>query len=226
MEMIDPILVTGPARSGTSMVAGIISLCGVWGGNTSGPNRHNKRGMFENTDIRNTVVKPFLRENELDSMAQKPLPEDWHLKEWKTQGESWRKRILAVIKNQGYESGPWYYKGAKMVLMWTIWHAAFPNAKWIYVRRNTEDIVWSCMRTGFMRAYKYPNGWRNWVAVHLRRKKQMVNAGLDVRVVSPEKLIRGQFDDMRDTCSYFGLDWNERDIREFVSPNLWGGKHA
>jgi hypothetical protein len=43
------------------MVSGIIELSGAWGGMTAGPNQNNKKGMFENVQIRNGVVKPYLR---------------------------------------------------------------------------------------------------------------------------------------------------------------------
>ena len=44
-----PIIITGCARSGTSMIAGIIHLCGAWKGNTSGPNKYNKKGNYNNS---------------------------------------------------------------------------------------------------------------------------------------------------------------------------------
>jgi hypothetical protein len=47
-----PIIITGCARSGTSMIAGIINLCGAWKGVTSGPNKYNAKGMFENHELR------------------------------------------------------------------------------------------------------------------------------------------------------------------------------
>ena len=56
-----PILLTGCARSGTSLTAGIVNLCGAFGGIMSGPNRNNAKGMFENSKIRNTIIKPYLQ---------------------------------------------------------------------------------------------------------------------------------------------------------------------
>ena len=44
-HIMEPILITGAARSGTSMSAGVVSLCGAWGGELSGPNVYNKKGM-------------------------------------------------------------------------------------------------------------------------------------------------------------------------------------
>jgi hypothetical protein len=56
--MKDPILITGAARSGTSMTAGVINICGAFGGVLSGPNKNNKKGMFENNRIRQDIAKP------------------------------------------------------------------------------------------------------------------------------------------------------------------------
>ena len=56
-----PILITGAARSGTSMTAGNIHKCGAWGGDMAGSTRYNRKGMFENTEIRNTMVKTIMK---------------------------------------------------------------------------------------------------------------------------------------------------------------------
>jgi len=145
--MKEPILITGCARSGTSMVAGIINKCQVFGGDMSGPNRNNAKGMFENAYIRNNILKPYLRQMEVDPLGQYPLPDIDNL----LIPSSLKKDVEQVMINQGYTNGPWMYKGAKMCLTWPAWHHAFPNAKWIIVRRRIGDIVNSCIRTGFMR---------------------------------------------------------------------------
>ena len=46
-----PILVTGCARSGTSLVAGIVNICGAFGGVTRPGNPANEKGLFENISI-------------------------------------------------------------------------------------------------------------------------------------------------------------------------------
>ena len=53
------IFITGAARSGTSLTAGVIKLSGAWMGSTSGPTIYNKKGMFENGDIRERCIKPL-----------------------------------------------------------------------------------------------------------------------------------------------------------------------
>ena len=231
--MQDPILITGAPRSGTSMVAGSIHLCGAFGGDMSGPNRNNEKGMFENVYIRNQIVKPHLRNMGIDPMGQYPLPDLENL----NIPMDWRKRIEQVMLDQGYEEGPWFYKGAKMCLLWPIWHFAFPNAKWIIVRRRTADIIRSCQKTSFMRAFVNPNnqkavgakdereGWLWWVHQHEQRFVEMIQAGLNVKIVWPERMVTGDYQQVWETVEWCGLEWNNG-IYNFISPKLWkrGGK--
>ena len=223
--MNNPILITGPARSGTSCVAGIINICGAWGGKMSGPNSNIKRGMFENAEIRNNIVKPFLREYKLDPLCQNPLPADDHLIIWADKGQMWKEKVEKEIKRQGYQEGPWFYKGAKMVLMWTLWSYAFPKATWIYINRNKQDIINSCLKTGFMRAYKGREGWGNWVDAHTKRKQEMIEAGIKIIDVTPHKFIKeNNFEEIKQTVFNLNLNWEEEKVRQFVNPSLWGKK--
>lgn len=218
-----PILITGCARSGTSMTAGLINLAGAWGGEMSPPNRNNQRGMFENREVRSDMVKAFLRSIKCDPLGQHPLPSIGYLKS-KFDGDfcdKWRNRFMRIMSKQGYDGGPLFYKGAKMCLMWPIWANAFPQARWVIVRRETEDIVNSCLRTSFMRAYKTRSGWLHWVAEHEARFEQMIDAGLDVREVWPQRMIAGDFTEMQMVVNNLGLVWDADGSREFVDPGLW-----
>lgn len=226
MGMRDPILITGAARSGTSMTAGAVSLCGGFGGVTSPPNSNNKRGMFENQYIRTHIKKPYLRQLGVDHMGQNPLPSDAQVMGvTDEQAVKWRGRVTGALKAEGLVGDDvWYYKGAKMCLVWRMWHKAFPDAKWIIVRRNAEDIVKSCMRTGFMRAFRHPGLWVKWVEVHEKRFQEMRNAGLLIKEVWPQQMINGSFDEIQDAIEWVGLQWDGKLVREFIAPELWGGK--
>lgn len=226
--MKDPILITGAARSGTSMVAGVINICGAFGGNMSGPNRNNAKGMFENARIRNTIVKPFFREIGVDPLGQYPLPDVNNL----IVPTNWKARVEDVIKHEGYKEGPWMYKGAKMCLHWPVWHYAFPNAKWVIVRRPTRDIIRSCTRTGFMRAFMNQRnqkavgvdsaeaGWLWWVHQHEARFVEMINEGLNIKIVWPHRMVDGDYSQMMELVDWLGLDWNP-EVLNFIEPKLW-----
>jgi hypothetical protein len=213
----DPILITGCARSGTSITAGIIFFCGAWKGDTTGATKHNKKGQFENKWIRDRLVKPALREAGYDHLGQKPLPDPDQM----PIDLMWKAKILNRIRAEGYRGGPWMYKGAKMCLFWPQWHFAFPKAKWIIVRREEQDIVNSCLKTGFMRAYKNEKGWLGWIATHLQRFKEMHDAGLDIVEVWPSKIIDGHFGEVKTAINHLGLEWERNIIHDFIEPRLW-----
>jgi len=226
--MNEPILITGCARSGTSMVAGIINLAGAFGGAMSGPNRNNQKGMFENHTIRQNIVKPYFRMLGVDAMGQYPLPDINNL----LIPADWKIKVQDTMKEHGYKGGPWFYKGAKMCLHWPVWNYAFPNAKWIIVRRRTGDIIQSCQKTSFMRSFgHHPNqvavnanneaeGWRWWVEQHLDRFREMQDAGLNIKVVWPERMVDGDYSQMNEMLDWLGLEWTEK-IPEFIEPKLW-----
>ena len=227
-EMPAPILITGAARSGTSMVAGCVNMCGAFGGIMSGPNKNNKKGMFENHQIRQTIVKPYLKRLGCDPLGQFPLPDPNTM----VIPVTLRKTIEGVMKQQGYTSGPWFYKGAKMCLLWPAFHYAFPNAKWIIVRRRTGDIAASCCKTSFMRAFTLPqnrkkigieeefDAWVWWVNQHEKRFVEMIEAGLNVKQVWPERMITGDYQQMYETMEWLGLEWNS-EIYNFIEPKIW-----
>lgn len=221
-----PVLITGCARSGTSMTAGIVNLCGAWKGETGGPNKNNRKGMFENGGIRENIIKPTLRKMGYDPMGQSPLPDIDYIAKV-AQGDTpevLKAQMFDIIKSQGYTgNGPWMYKGAKMCLLWPIFHKMFPNAKWIVTSREAKEIVQSCLRTRFMRAYQDEAGWKGWVHEHLKRFNEMGDAGLDMRFVNTNSLACGNLSGIRNAVADCRLTWMEDLVKQFVDPSLWNG---
>ena len=226
--MTSPILITGCARSGTSMVAGIINLCGAFGGKMSGPNRNNEKGMFENSTVRENLVKPYFRSLGVDALGQYPLPDINNM----PIPIGWRREVERIMVNDGYTGGPWLYKGAKMCLHWPVWNYAFPDAKWVIVRRRTPDIINSCIRTGFMRAFNSKanqmavgakseyEGWLWWVHQHEKRFVEMINEGMNVKVVWPHRMVDGDYSQMMELVEWLGLEWKS-EVLQFIDPKLW-----
>ncbi len=227
-KLADPILITGAARSGTSLVAGVINMCGAFGGEMRGPNPNNPKGMFENVKIIQDIVKPYLRRLKVDPLGQFPLPQVGQL----SIPINWRNQIERAIIEDGYTDGPWMYKGAKMCLMWPVWNYAFPNAKWIIVRRRTGDIVESCIKTNFMRAFNMESnqravhaqgekeGWIWWVNQHEKRFVEMIEAGLNVKIVWPQRMVNGDYTQIYDTMDWLGLEWKS-EVLSHIDPKLW-----
>jgi hypothetical protein len=234
-EFDNIILISGAARSGTSLVAGIINNCGVFGGKMSSGNKNNPKGMFENARIRNQIVKPYLRDLGLDVLGQYPLPDINKI----PIPNDWRKRIENVFREEGYKEGQRvFYKGAKCCLLWPIYHHAFPNAKWVIVRRRTGDISDSCVKTNFMRAFTREqfrqaigvtnerDGWVWWVRQHEKRFVEMINEGLNCKIIWPDRMVGGDYSQLYDTLEWLGLEWNVSKILNFIDPKLWHSRKS
>jgi hypothetical protein len=181
--------------------------------------------MFENTAIRQTVVKPILRGMDCDPMGQNPLPDlsspAVH-RQLLGKGEVIRNAVIRILSAQGYDgNAAWFYKGAKMCLMWPAWLAAFPSARWIIVRRKDEDIVHSCLKTGFMRKHSDAEGWMGWVQEHKQRFGEMKRAGMDVREVWPQLMVNGDLREIKAAVEEMGLQWRKKEVIEFITPALW-----
>lgn len=225
-----PILITGCARSGTSMIGGIIHKCGAWKGETRGPTKYNQKGMFENKAMVTTLVKPYLRELGFDRNGQYPLPETSDIKI----PTDFRERVFNILKEEGWTPDqPWMWKCVKMTLMWPVWHYAFPNTKWIIVRRKSSDIVNSCMKTGFMKAYQNVDiqkkvgakteqeGWLWWIRQHEEKWVEMMQKGLNVKVVWPQRMFEHDYAQMKETIEWLGLEYDSKAVLDFIEPKFW-----
>jgi hypothetical protein len=211
------------------MVAGVVHLSGAFGGNMRGPNSNNQKGMFENAAIGNDIVKPYYRGMNVDPLGQYPLPDIDKL----LIPSNWQKDVEHIIASEGYKEGPWFYKGAKMCQHWPVWNYAFPDAKWIIVRRKTPDIIRSCMRTGFMRAFNSManrkavgasdeyDAWLWWVHEHEKRFEEMIREGLNCKQVWPERMVDGNYTQMKEMLEWLGLEPDLSKIMNFIEPKLW-----
>jgi len=199
------------------MTAGIVHFCGAWGGHTCGSTQWNKKGQFENLQIRELIIKPYLRSMGVDPLGQDPLPDVNNLMPC----PDLARRIEFILKTQDYHGQRWFFKGAKMCLIWPVFHAAFPDAKWLIVRRDDEDIVNSCLRTRFMHKREGIDGWSAWVDEHKKRFAEMLDSEMQAREVWPKKFLENDFAEMRSAIDWLGLEWNENRVRDFIDPKLF-----
>jgi hypothetical protein len=182
-----------------------------------GPNKYNAKGMFENVNIKMMLDKPYLKSIGCDPRGQYPLPDTKTLRI----PNDWRERVEAIFLQEGYKGGPWFIKLARACQTWPVWHHAFPDAKWVIVRRRDTDIIKSCLNTSFMSHYKDAEGWQTWVDHHKRCFVEMVEEGLNVKQIWPERMITSDYSGLHDMVEWLGLQWKPEEVEQFVSPKLW-----
>jgi hypothetical protein len=214
-----PILITGCPRSGTSIIASIINLCGAFGGEMS------KRGMYSNDIIHEKIVKPFISKLSIDPKGQYPLSYNESLQI----PVNWKNSIEKAIIDQKYKYGQWMYKDALSSIIWPVWNYAFPNAKWIIVRRRTGDIIQSCLKTNYMCAfdnkenqkaigvYTEKDGWLWWVHEYEKRFVEMIESGVNCKQIWPERMATGDYSQIYEMLDWLGLKWDKH-IPEITTP--------
>lgn len=210
----DPIIVTGCARSGTSLMAGVLDRCGAFGGEVLGPTKANRRGQYENREVIDLVEKPYLSSIDADPLGQDPLPGYDDLRPDPRR----RGSVLDIMVRQGLQPGQtWYLKDAKAALDWPVWQDAFPGAWWVIVRRDRAAIIRSCERTTFMRRRR---NWGPWVDYHLERFTDILRTGQAVEVW-PQRAADGDLSELRETVEQLGLAWDQGAVEAFVDPALY-----
>lgn len=214
-----PVLVTGLPRSGTSMVAGLLREFGLWLGETVPGGPENPRGFFENIILREKLQKELLRRGKVDPLGVNPLPAPG----WHPDVRNFRDVVGRVLAAEGYTGAqPWGFKDAKMALTWRIWHQHFPAARWIVVRRPTEQIVGSCLRTSFMRHHSGdPEFWRRFVDAYLARLAQLRGTTSWCRVVESGEIVEGRFEQLERLVGELGLEWRRGAVESFIEPEAW-----
>lgn len=216
-----PILVTGIPRSGSSMIAGVLHHCGAFTGNVS-----LHKGSFENGALQRFVENAYLESIKKDIMGQYPLPDK--IEDIPTY---WGKIISTQLLAEGYIKGAWLYKSARIGLLWRIWNQTYPNAKWVLVRRRTGDIVDSCLKTGYMTAFKdskimseigvdnEKDGWLWWVHEYEKRFVEMLTEGINCKVIWPERFVDGDYRQLYELLDWVGLTWKSS-VLNFIDPLL------
>ena len=201
MSINNPILITGVPRSGSTLIARIINFCGAFGGQMS------KRGMYRNDNIHD-LVQLYIQAKKV-GLGYHPI--------------NWKSSVEYIIRSEGYIKGEWMYKDSELCQMWDIWNNNFPTAKWIIVRRRPNDIIESCLKTGYMTAYNDREGWLKWIHFHEKIFVKMIEAGLNCKQIWPERMVNGDYQQIIEMIEWLNLIWKP-EIVDVIDPLLWNSK--
>ena len=217
-----PIFITGIQRSGTSLIARIINYSGAFAGHIS--------SMYENIYVKD-LIDFYYDQLKVPTSGQYPLLDTNEL----LIPVVWQNKIREILEYEKYNNRTWMLKGFRLGQMWPVWNYSFPNAKWIIVRRRTGDIINSCIKTDYMNAFKDKNnqsligvtsesdGWKWWIHQHEKRFVEMIEAGLNCKVVWPDRMVNGDYSQIQEALEWLGLPW-DHSIINIIDPLLWHSK--
>jgi hypothetical protein len=212
------IFITGAERSGSTLIARIFDMCGAFKGTTT--------SMYENIEMKNLCDTYLLEAN---------IQHDMFIPETRTLSipVDWKQRVDSIL--YGCEcfkkGGAWFFKYSGIAQMWPVWNYAYPDAKWIIVRRRTGDVVQSCVKTAYMSLFKQENnlekigvstqeeGWKWWIHQYEKKFVEMLEAGVNAKVIWPERMVTGDYGQIYEMLDWVGLRWNPK-IIEMIDPLL------
>jgi hypothetical protein len=159
-----PVIVAGMHRSGTSLVASVLSALSIDLGQELLPaDSNNVRGYFEDTDflrLQRTILSECCAAND----GGHP---DWGWTESESLDKSCFKRFLpeasALLARQSERSTPWGWKDPRTALLLDFWDGLLDDARYVFVYRYPWDVADSMQRLGaetFLRNPEY--GYRIW----------------------------------------------------------------
>jgi hypothetical protein len=216
-----PIFITGLPRSGTSLVAGLLHACGAWVGNTVPGDAANPRGYFEHVIVRERIVKQLLSRIHCDPLGVHPLsPLDLSLTV-----SNLKQAMGTILAREDYNASmPWLYKDAKLTLLWPAFARAFPDATWIIVKRDRQQVIDSCIRTPFMAQHGSAHEfWDVFVAEYEARLTRLAETVERHVVVEPQKLVGGDYANFTEVLSMCGLQFRKTLVDEFICNDFWHG---
>ena len=229
-----PILITGFPRSGTSLVAGMFAACGAWTGECVPGGADNPRGFFENIRLRENITKKILGDLlKCDPLGIRSLPElDTVRKVFSAepggggavQNYAFKAFVEKELAADGYDgTSPWLYKDCKTSLLWPLWHAAWPDAKWVIVRRSLNEIVRSCKGTSFMRQHGLNfAGWQEKVEAYMDRLENMVETeNVAWGELWPHHFMEGDFKPLAKMIEDCGLTFDQEACEAMIERPAW-----
>lgn len=205
MQSKQLILVTGVERSGSTLISRVLQMCDANAGQT------NK--MRENVSLKALSTRTIKRLN-----VGCFMPSYYSLNNVK----DWDEKVEKALKDQIIpEFMPFMYKDSQIAQLWKLWNKAYPFAKWIIVRRRTGDILNSLHETAYMLRFKSAHNikrigasdekdaWLWWVHQYEDRFRDILEAELNYRIVWPERMRDGNFEQIKEVVDWCDLQWND-----------------
>jgi GT2 family glycosyltransferase len=159
-----PVCITGMHRSGTSMVAHALSVCGLDLGPEDGllaADDWNSDGYWENRKLL-----------ELDDWALEQLGGSWDMPPSAAADAELRSSFVAAAQQAVAEIGfrePWAWKDPRACLLADLWQEAVPDLRFVVVVRNPVEVSLSLLRRGATSARLGLSLWSTYYAELLAR---------------------------------------------------------
>jgi hypothetical protein len=225
-------LITGCEKTGTSFTAGLLHCCGLFGGDINDlviPRCFNMKGGFENQRIKLELIKPYLLSRGLFNHKRMPhrfvgMSIDWVSQPIDLNPVQLRENILSIFRDEGWDGvQPLFLKSPAFVRMPREMMEAFPEAKWILVRREAQSAMRSRYAKRYTRAVPDATGFIEVDDIYrmgMECMDQIKDLGIGADFY-PDDVISGDVSNLGSIIEYSGGILNHDAIDDWIDPSLW-----
>lgn len=196
-----PILIVSMPRSGSSLLSHILHNEGVQVGNCKQGDEFNKYGYYENIRMRNVLIK-YLKKQDVNNLGKKFQP--INLRE---DLKDFDRKIYRSLRQDGItKDKPWLFKEPKIALCWNLFKTYYPDAKWILLYRNKEQVLSSYDKATFMDAYSTREEWEKYMSVwdiNMETIKKECNNVYEFQI---ESIFENKVDDINKLFQFIGIE--------------------
>lgn len=215
-----PILIVSPPRSGSSLCGYILDRAGIWGGkmkvgDDKYPVKYNPYGYFENIAITEVLVD-YLKKNDTANLEKRFQPVNLDADD-----PEFYKKITKCLEGKD-DNQKWFYKNVKNAFCWRLWDKYFPDATWLIVKRNREDILRSIKKTSFMDAYSLVAEWE----LYLDKIYSLIKMICTARrffILDIDKVMRGELWELKLILELMEIKYSDN-LLECIDKKYWNRK--
>lgn len=206
-----PILIAGPPRSGTTMLAGLLYLHCVWVGRsrtTQYPGTNSHFGS-ENIDIKNIMKQKASDCNYVNWSNDFP---SFH--ETTKNYENIKKEIESLVP----ENTKWLVKTSWTLVFCDLWKKMYPNAKWVFTQRDIKSIQSSMSRHPAMN--KRPVKKRKLFIEALQYIQKHLSIEVNNITIDVYKLSQKDKIELNKLFEFLNIEKDENKTNEWLQPKM------
>jgi len=216
MDESELIFVIGPGRCLTSAVTGLFNQMGVWVGTARQHGAsYNPKGFFENVYFKR-LVQSVYKQRGMICVTRFGWPTPKH----DYNNPLFKQQLFQSIARDGYKRGPVALKNVQVAAILDILKQHFPNAYYLHVVRDHDEIVTSFLKKYEVNKMKVSKDLiSEWV-----ENANRVCAQEATHSVKAADVVNGDTQVLETIVDNVGLTWDQQKADEFIDQSMWHGK--
>jgi len=204
----NPILIAGPPRSGTTMIAGLLNHQGVWIG--QGRTTHypgtNPEFVSENQEIKN-ILKSQAQQVGYKNWST-PLPTE-------CTGSNFKNLLEQIVP----EGSSWLIKTSWTLIFSDLFIEAYPEARWVLPKRNLRKVLDSMNRHPGMR--RHPNKEKKAFIRALQARQSIISSQVDKYInIDVEAISKRDSAEIERLFIFLGMTPDWEIINKWIDPKI------